>query len=183
MTPRKPDRRIQRTRQTLQETLIQLILEKGYEKISVRDICERANVGRTTFYAHFLDKDDLLEKSFAEFVNGLHHLLAQDKHKQTLLPLDRIFDHAGEQRDLFKAFLRPERLLQPAHRQLTAFVRQRLALFKPELSEMEKSVRAEFVIGGLLGVLRWWIEAAPDLSATEAAAMTQRLLDERPLSS
>ena len=116
MTLRKPDRRVQRTRQTLQETLIRLI-----------------------------------------------------------------FEHAAEQSNLFKAFLRPERLLQPAHQQLAAFAQQRIALIEPDLSEMEKSVQAEFVIGGLLAVLRWWIEANLALPAAEAAAMMQRLLDKRPL--
>src|SRR5690242_13310 len=59
-----PDRRIQRTRQLLLDSLIQLILEKGYESITVQDIIDRANVGRSTFYSHFQDKEDLLLSGF-----------------------------------------------------------------------------------------------------------------------
>ena len=56
MESRKVDRRIQRTRQLLDDALIELILEKGYDKITVQNIVDQANVGRSTFYAHFLDK-------------------------------------------------------------------------------------------------------------------------------
>ncbi len=55
----KNDRRSQRTRQLLSEALVQLIREKDYNTITVNDIIERANVGRSTFYAHYHDKDDL----------------------------------------------------------------------------------------------------------------------------
>ena len=65
MTNQKVDRRIQRTRQLLEDALIALILEKGYDKITVQNIVDQANVGRSTFYSHFLDKDDLMENSGA----------------------------------------------------------------------------------------------------------------------
>ena len=58
MESRKVDRRIQRTRQLLDDALIELILEKGYDNITVQNIVDQANVGRSTFYAHFLDKDE-----------------------------------------------------------------------------------------------------------------------------
>ena len=65
MGSRKVDRRIQRTRQPLEDALIALILEKGYDKITVQNIVDQANAGRSTFYSHFLDKDDLMENSGA----------------------------------------------------------------------------------------------------------------------
>lgn len=55
----KADRRVQKTQQSLRNALIALILEKHYDTISVQDIIERANVGRSTFYLHFRDKEDL----------------------------------------------------------------------------------------------------------------------------
>ena len=54
------DRRVQKTRKLLQDALIELVTEKSYETVSIREILERANVGRSTFYAHFQDKDQLL---------------------------------------------------------------------------------------------------------------------------
>src|SRR6266511_3052594 len=58
------DRRVRRTRRTLHEALIALILERGYERVTVQDILDRADVGRSTFYAHYRDKEALLLTSF-----------------------------------------------------------------------------------------------------------------------
>lgn len=58
------DRRIPRTRAMLQHALNALILKKGYEAITVKDICDEANVGRSTFYAHYTSKDDIKRRSF-----------------------------------------------------------------------------------------------------------------------
>src|SRR5881396_4211950 len=59
-TAKPPDRRVQRTRKLLQDALVSLMIEKGYEATSVQDIIDRANVGRATFYSHFADKRTLL---------------------------------------------------------------------------------------------------------------------------
>lgn len=64
MPKKAEDRRVQRTRQLLQSALSELILEKGYEKVTVQDVIDRANVGRSTFYAHFEDKEQLLRSGF-----------------------------------------------------------------------------------------------------------------------
>ena len=61
------DRRIPRTRAMLQHALISLILKKNYEAITIQDICDAANVARSTFYAHYKSKDDLKR-------SGLEHL-------------------------------------------------------------------------------------------------------------
>src|SRR6266700_5879957 len=77
---KKPiDRRVARTRALLQQAHISLILKKGYEAITVEDICDAANVGRSTFYAHYTSKDDLRR-------SGLEHLrkLLVDRQKDAL---------------------------------------------------------------------------------------------------
>ena len=65
------DRRVQRTRTLLTRALMELIVEKGYQAITVQDIIDRANLGRSTFYAHFLDKEDLLMSGLEEVVHQL----------------------------------------------------------------------------------------------------------------
>ncbi|MGH9856414.1 MAG: TetR/AcrR family transcriptional regulator, partial [Acidobacteriota bacterium] len=64
---KRPDRRVQRTRELLRDALTSAVLEKGYEATTVQDILDRANLGRSTFYAHYRDKDELL-------VSGFEHL-------------------------------------------------------------------------------------------------------------
>lgn len=75
MPPNNLDRRVQKTRKLLQEALIELVGEKGYETVSIREILERANVGRSTFYAHFQDKDQLLHS----ILDRLDELFEQHK--------------------------------------------------------------------------------------------------------
>jgi len=65
---RRKDRRIRKTQNLLREALVSLIHEKPYDTIAVTEILERANVGRSTFYTHFQDKDELL-------ASGVHDML------------------------------------------------------------------------------------------------------------
>src|SRR5690349_21251623 len=60
VTGKRADRRVQRTRRLLHEALLSLIHEKRYEVITVQEILDRADIGRSTFYMHFKDKDELL---------------------------------------------------------------------------------------------------------------------------
>ena len=62
----KVDRRVQKTRQILQQAIVELVVEKGFESIKVQDILDKANIGRTTFYAHYQDKGELLHACFEE---------------------------------------------------------------------------------------------------------------------
>lgn len=60
MSDKQLDRRVRRTRRALQDSLTSLILEKGYDAVTVEDITDRADLGRTTFYLHYKDKEELL---------------------------------------------------------------------------------------------------------------------------
>ena len=66
MNGKKTDRRVLRTRRALREALLSLILEQGYESVTIEEITDRADVGRTTFYLHYRDKEELL----LECING-----------------------------------------------------------------------------------------------------------------
>lgn len=60
------DRRVRRTRAALHEALLSLMAEKGYDSVTVQDLIDRADIGRSTFYAHFTDKSDLLRDSLSQ---------------------------------------------------------------------------------------------------------------------
>jgi AcrR family transcriptional regulator len=63
---KRPDRRIERTRQALRESFMDLMTEKGFVATSIQDIARRANVNRGTFYTHFADKYDFLDSIMRE---------------------------------------------------------------------------------------------------------------------
>jgi len=82
------DRRVQKTHKLLQDALIQLVTEKTYESVSIREILERANVGRSTFYAHFQDKDQLLHS----ILDRLDELF--DQHQKQFMDAKKNFGDA-----------------------------------------------------------------------------------------
>ena len=99
---RRPDRRVRRTQEALREALVSLILEKGYEAITVGDIVDLANVGRSTFYAHFTDKDELLLRGLEQLHNSLD--AADGASGPSLFASARaLYAHAGTERRLYRA--------------------------------------------------------------------------------
>lgn len=72
--PAHPDRRVRRTREALRDALLALLVERGWDDIDVQALCVRADIGRSTFYLHFPNKEALLRGSLAEplaFLGGL----------------------------------------------------------------------------------------------------------------
>ena len=107
------DLRIQRTHKFLQEAMIELITEKGFDAITVGDIAERAMINRATFYRHYQDKYDLVVKIFEEAANHLvEHMkpLRKDsdpgEKEENLLEIwNQFFEHVAEHARLYRAML------------------------------------------------------------------------------
>jgi AcrR family transcriptional regulator len=167
------DRRVKRTKKLLQDAMVELILENGYSKVSVQDIVDRADVGRTTFYAHFQDKEDLLMSGFEllhrEIVDAIH--AEPDK----LLPGLPLFAHAEEVVDLFKAFGAVESLMGKIRQALVKLVKERLVQ-RGELGVNSEGF-AEFMVGGLLSMLFWWLNAGLPVPAEAMAADFERFVN------
>src|SRR4030088_2622750 len=105
------DRRIIRTRGVLQHALTSLILKMGYEAVTIQDICDEANVGRSTFYAHYTSKDDLKRSGFEHLRKALidrqreARAAPRDiKHRSLGFSLT-MFEHAHDHIDLYRALV------------------------------------------------------------------------------
>jgi AcrR family transcriptional regulator len=154
------DRRALRTRQALHQTLIRLIIERNYDEVTVADIAAGANVGRSTFYAHFTDKDDLLR-------NGVGHLKAMlmrppepiSDGEASPLGFSRFLTaHLKEQKQLYQAMMRSSAgaiILESLRQSLCEVVRRELGLSN-EKSASELSV--QFVVGAYMSVVTWWLD-------------------------
>ncbi|MEW5852628.1 MAG: TetR/AcrR family transcriptional regulator [Myxococcota bacterium] len=178
MTERKPDRRVQRTRQLLTGALLQLILEKGYEDVSVQDIIDRANVGRSTFYAHFADKEDLLiagmEHLERELVESQRHALASGRSpEERALGFSRpLFEHAAGHRDLYRSMVgtRGGAIVQKEfHRLLSTLIRNELKEQVPRLREtaIPSEAVVQYLTGAFLSLLTWWADGKARMTATQ----------------
>ncbi|WP_375598526.1 TetR/AcrR family transcriptional regulator [Devosia sp. Naph2] len=161
------DRRVRRTRQTLHETLMRLTVERGYDEVTVADIAAAADVGRSTFYAHFTDKDDLLRSA----VGTLRCALMQ-QHAAAGIDgggPDRILGfsqfmtaHLAEQRILYKALMRGRAgpiLLDFIRHALCDIVRAELAPgMKSTNAPLDDELTVQFLVGGYMSVLTWWLD-------------------------
>lgn len=161
MKKMKPDRRVGRTRRILSEALMSLIIEKGYEKTTVQDIIDRANVGRSTFYAHFLDKDALLRSGFDNLRDALSKKGIGNRDGWAVA-LD-LFQHAQSHYPLYKAMVGKhswDMIQQYAQKFLFSLIRDHL---KPKGSARKKTpvpldIAAHFIVSSFLALLTWWLE-------------------------
>jgi AcrR family transcriptional regulator len=151
------DRRVRRTRQLLQDALVALILEKGYEAVTVQDILDRANLGRSTFYVHYQSKDDLLRSR----LDSLHEAL--DTHAVGMDITLTFFQHVERDQRLFKALLGKEggnAMVKEAHQQLAAHMRQHLERLVPDEKKIPVQLDAlvHYLVSAFLALLVWWLD-------------------------
>src|SRR5580704_1761430 len=100
----KTDRRILRTRNALGDALVALIQEKNFDEITVQDVLDRAQVGRSTFYVHYRDKQDLFLSDVEDFLASFSTALnRQGASPKRLLPVKEFFAHIREARDFYSA--------------------------------------------------------------------------------
>lgn len=170
------DRRIQRTRQLLRESLLALVKEKGFEGLSVQEIADRANVGRTTFYAHFNDKEELLLHGFDDLRALLKQRQREARSRQgeqrdRLFGFSReLFEHVDGHRDVFQAMVgkRSGAAVQQRIQSLVIeLVREdvKLALPPSRVKNSQREPLVRFLAGALFGLLAWWLDEQPNLSA------------------
>ena len=164
------DRRIQRTRQLLHDALFLLIIEQGYEEITIANITERANLGRTTFYIHYQDKEDLLKTSVKTLMYELQQDVEPSAEEICLYPIRfiRIFQHVAQRQHLYRALLRETGSVNIGNLMRTYFAelfqRQTLELLKREnIPSLSTEMLAAHAAGSLFGLLSWWLahEAPP----------------------
>ena len=158
------DRRAQRTRQLLHDAMFSLMLEKRYDKITVQDIIDRANVGRSTFYAHFQDKEDLALSGMVQMLDQLGQAVGQDTSGGlSLMPVLALFQHVQENQHFFKALTRGRGLDLFFERGQVYWTQRLEAALQAQLPQGQSSsvpipIIATSVSGALITLLKWWLD-------------------------
>jgi AcrR family transcriptional regulator len=181
----KVDRRVRRTRELLRNALIAMILEKGYEHVTVQDIIDRADVGRSTFYAHFRDKEDLLVFGLEELRTAFQPKQQADGgggKRRAASPTLAVFEHFAGHRQVWKAMAGrrgAEVFIRYLHRFLSELVRAQLAARAPEEeTRVPLDAVVEFAVNALVGLgVRWWIEHDLPYSPEEMDQLYRRLTE------
>jgi AcrR family transcriptional regulator len=180
------ERRKQRTRDRLKQAATELILEQGYDAVTIQEITDRADLGRGTFYVHFKDKEDIvwtiITDSVGDLVDRIHEYIpstADDLSRLYYLYL-AIFEYASANRDLLRLVLGKQGHALLAHR-ATEYIADVMLRNIPKhvVSKVIHGVPIEFVshykAGALMEVITWWLEEKADYSPTELATMYYRL--------
>lgn len=178
------DRRAARTRKALHEALISLILRKGYEAITIQDLIDEADVGRSTFYAHYTGKEDLLRGGF----EALRKLLTEAQRNTSAkgdgaegesLPFSlALFEHACEYRTVYRALIGSRGgavVGKELRRVLSDVVKKDLSTIRDD-DAIARELRIQFVVGTFLTVLSWCLERKPEIKPIQIDATFRRLV-------
>lgn len=171
MTDRIPtlDPRVARTHQALRDALITLTMERGWDALNVQQVCARAGVGRSTFYVHFADNEDLL-------LSGFHrdHVAPPAARARNAFGFFRpLIEHVSEYRTLYQALVGTR--CEPAVRR--RFARVVSELVEAEVPraahhELQRTAAVRYLTGACTETLTWWL----DQPKPQAAAEIERCL-------
>lgn len=160
---RKTDARIRRTHERLGSALIELIQKKPIDEVTVQEVLDRASVGRSTFYLHFSDKNDLLLSQLEKFLEMMSTALSIRKEpSHRVVPVAEMFAHIGNQKKIYRALADSGRLndfFDLAQGYFSRGIEQRLRESErvAKLPDRELAARASASAGSLLSLLRWWL--------------------------
>jgi AcrR family transcriptional regulator len=183
MEPEKKDRRIRKTRQLLRNTLLALLKEKRYEDISVQDIIERADVARSTFYVHYVDKDDLLTGRHGIFAENLsQHLTAHSGDQgASAFSSQMWFYHIQAQGDILKVIAK-DSAMELAMKTLRGIIHDsvRNGMQAHEQADNDVSVPlpllADYLTDTLMTLIKWWFKDGMKKTPEQMDAIFQQLV-------
>ena len=168
----RPDRRVSKTKQALHEALVGLIRERDYEDISVQEILDRANVGRSTFYTHYRDKDGLL-------VDGIHDMIRSVSPAPSAAPSDDLIwfslpileHHERHRRGIEHRLAGSARAVLHEHLRhvLAQLVRDRIKKSPPSrrAPQIPSELLAPYVSATFVLVLNWWLDSRSSHTSAE----------------
>ena len=173
---------MRRTKSSLHGALIGLAREKPYSAIAVKEILNRANVGRSTFYTHFHDKDDLLESGIHEVIQSARHgarsLSAVERLLSFSLPL---LTHIDEHRHAAGPQMKREGR-SVMHARLGEALKELVAddlagVVSKSAQQTEVDLVAQHVASTFVLVLNWWVDSAPTLTPTDIDGRFRELIE------
>ena len=182
MKHEKSDRRSRRSRRLIVDALLALMREKRYDRITVQEIIDRADVGRSTFYARFRNKEDVLESEIERVLGLLHEqqLASGEERAEHLLPSLGFFQHVQETQSLYPALVRgraSDPHEQAVHRYLRDQAAQQLTLAAGAHSlAVPPQIVADYLAGALLSLAHWWLDHDGAYSPEQMSAMFEKLV-------
>jgi AcrR family transcriptional regulator len=176
------DLRVRRTRMALQKALLELTIEKGFAALTVGDLCKRAMVNRATFYRHYQDKYDLLER----LMRGVYELTFMSEQTpgdgqpdQSTEGLVMLLEHVREFAGFYRVMLGPKGEPRFAHR-VQEYIAQRLRAELPEKRAddprlLPLDLNLTYAAYAGIGSILWWVEHTEQYTPEQVATWLNQL--------
>ena len=186
MPPSRPglrvQRRVVRTKAAIEDAFVQLVVERGYERVAVEDIADRADLARATFYSHYPNKEAVLFAVSNRLVEDLMQRIAYQGGPWNVVRRDAIqtaYKHAAENPDLYRACISDARTRQAYLSILTRYAEQN---FRDRLKALNRQPRipvplmARGFVGAHLAILEAWLAGELQGDIEQLASMALDLL-------
>jgi AcrR family transcriptional regulator len=172
-------RRRQRTRKLLQQAAIELILEKGYDAVTIQDITDHADLGRGTFYLYFTDKEDIVWQTVRgildEFDRELNQRYPQRTPLTEFISYQVLFEQVDKNRDFYRIMLGSKGSTALTERIQTYFITGAESEIREHSMFAElglpPTIAAQCVTGALTRLIFWWIETPNEYTPKQMAGM------------
>jgi len=183
MAQEKPDRRVRNTRQRLRTALLDLLKEKHYGAISIEEIIARADVARSTFYVHYIDKDDLLTGEHGIFAETLDQQLTAHAGQAGTSGFSSLpwFTHIQAQGPILKVIAK-DPAMNLAMRTLRVIIRRSIErdlqahVQGAEQSGIPFSLTLDYLTDSLMSLIEWWVEHGMTQTPAGMDEMFRRLV-------
>src|SRR6266403_4796981 len=181
---KKADRRTSRTRRSLSAAMVELVKEKRFDDITVQNVIDRADVGRSTFYSHFRDKEDLFEQQWEGFSETLAQQIDWDKAgKDSFVPVASFFQHLQEVQPFYRGLVRSRKtdaLFKSGVEYLThhieAALNQRLKLTQRPV-DVPIPILSNYLASEFFALLKWWLDAGMPYTPKSMDKIFHRLIN------
>ena len=172
---KKQDRRIARTRKALKGALVELGLEQGFENVKIKDITECANVGNSTFYRHYKDKNDLLGSHLSEIQQEItREMRPEMSHYELSLLVFTVIDTHRDACLLAMRLPEDHPVMKPILERATRTVNARYTARDETIIPLE--VSANHLVNSFVKLFHWWITEGQAYSREQMATMANELI-------
>jgi len=177
----KADRRVKYTKMVLQDSLVGLLKQKPITKISIKEICEAADINRSTFYAHYVDQYDLFNQIQQAFFNEINEYLRdyniKEYEAESLQTMQRIFDYITENAELCKVMLGEHGDIE-LQKQVMMIVQRQCMKEWQGVNQIDGEMMEYlylFATNGSIGIVQQWLQSGMKKSTREMAELVIKL--------
>jgi len=178
---KKTDRRTRRTQHSLTHAMVNLITEKRFDDITVQNLIDRADIGRSTFYSHFRDKEDLFQQNWEGFLDFCVQQIDWSKAgRGSFMPVQFLFSHLQDVQSFYQGLVRSrksEAMFKSGIEYFGAKISGALKSRVKQQTAIPISILSNYLATELFGLLRWWLDERMPYSPAQMDQIFHRLIN------